>query len=222
MFDKPDVTIAPAPTVASFRPPQPPPPLAAMVFPLGWLLDHAAAPIKYRAAVEVARLSAGPSTALSHLPYSFAPAIRLAVMQSAEGIWNNSMLTVLPQRGDDFEHIGTMHAIRRLIEYGWDKESPPVYHARRILFRLLAEDNDPSLLFELTPPEGKSRSRHGRGLPAAPPRGGGGNTRAGGLRIRSAPPRCGEPDPRKDLRFSAFATRRKAVDSRGQPAGVGG
>ncbi len=157
MFDEPDVTIAPAPTVASFRPPPPPPPLAAMVFPLGWLLDHAAAPIKYRAAVEVARLSAG--TALSNLPFSFAPAIRLAVMQSAEGIWNNAMLTVPPQRGDDFEHIGTMHAIRRLIEYGWDKESPPVYHARRILFRLLAEDNDPSLLFELTPPEGKKVDR---------------------------------------------------------------
>jgi len=36
----------PAPTVAIFPPP--PPPLAELKFPLGWLLDHAAAPIKFR------------------------------------------------------------------------------------------------------------------------------------------------------------------------------
>jgi hypothetical protein len=42
-----------------------------------------------------------------------------------------------------------------MAEYGWDRESPPIYHARRILFRLLAEDNDPSLLFEFAPPASK-------------------------------------------------------------------
>ena len=29
--------------------------------------------------------------------------------------------------------------MRRLLEYGWDREAPPLYHARRVLFRLLAE-----------------------------------------------------------------------------------
>jgi hypothetical protein len=38
-----------------------------------------------------------------------------------------------------------------MLEFGWDKDSPPVYQARRVLFRLLAEDDDPSLLFELAP-----------------------------------------------------------------------
>src|SRR6185437_8470691 len=33
--------------------------------------------------------------------------------------------------------------------YGWDKEAPPLVHARRLLFRLLAEDEDPGYLFEL-------------------------------------------------------------------------
>lgn len=141
--------IPPAPTVAVF--PAPPPPLAAMTFPLGWLLDHAAAPIKYRSAVEVGRLAAGPGSGLSNLPYIFEPAIRLAVMQGTDGVWNHSMLTVPPVRSEEFDGVGTVHAVRRMCEYGWDKDSPTIYHARRILFRLLAEDNDPALMFEFAP-----------------------------------------------------------------------
>ena len=59
------------------------------------------------------------------------------------------MLTLPSARSDRFEGVGTINAVRRLVEYGWDKESPPLMHARRVLFRLLAEDNDPAYLFEL-------------------------------------------------------------------------
>jgi hypothetical protein len=59
------------------------------------------------------------------------------------------MLTVPPARAEHFEGIGTINAVRRLLEYGWDKDSPPLARARRILFRLLAEDNDPTFTFEL-------------------------------------------------------------------------
>ena len=149
MSANPALLIPPAPTVSVF--PSPPPPLATLEFPIGWLLDHAAPPIKYRAAVDVAGLSAGVGSELSHLPYAFEPALRLAVQQSTDGVWNNSMLALPSHRGDEFEGVGTVHAVRRLAEYGWDKESPSIYHARRILFRLLAEDNDPALLFEFGP-----------------------------------------------------------------------
>lgn len=44
-----------------------------------------------------------------------------------------------------------MPAYRRLLESGWSVESPPLLRARRTLFRLLAEDNDPSVLFERGP-----------------------------------------------------------------------
>jgi hypothetical protein len=73
----------------------------------------------------------------------------LAVQQRIDGTWNHSMLSLPTPRSDRFEGIGTITAIRRLLEYGWDKESPPVIHARRVLFRLLAEDNDPEFLYEL-------------------------------------------------------------------------
>jgi hypothetical protein len=131
--------------------PPPPPPLAAVQFPLGWIFEHASAPIQYRAATEVARLGDRLPAAFYFLPYGFAPAIELAVMQAADGVWNDAMLTVPSQRTEGFEGVGTVNAVRRMLEYGWDKDSPPVYQARRILFRLLAEDDDPSLLFEMAP-----------------------------------------------------------------------
>jgi hypothetical protein len=71
------------------------------------------------------------------------------MQQRIDGTWNHSMLSLPTPRSDRFEAIGTITAIRRLLEYGWDKESPPVIHARRVLFRLLAEDNDPDFLYEL-------------------------------------------------------------------------
>jgi hypothetical protein len=58
------------------------------------------------------------------------------------------MLTVPAARAEHFEGVGTISAVRRLLEYGWDRDTPPLIHARRVLFRLLAEDDDPEYLFE--------------------------------------------------------------------------
>jgi hypothetical protein len=58
------------------------------------------------------------------------------------------MLAVPSSRADHFEGIGTISAVRRLLEYGWDRDTPPLLLARRVLFRLLAEDDDPDYLFE--------------------------------------------------------------------------
>ena len=73
----------------------------------------------------------------------------LALQQDVDGTWSQLMLTQPAARAENFEGVGTINAVRRLLEYGWDKESPPLIHARRALFRLLAEDNDPEFLYEL-------------------------------------------------------------------------
>ena len=88
-------------------------------------------------------------TELASLPYCFRPALRIALTQHPDGTWNRSMLTVPAKSSADFANVGTVHAVRRLLEYGWDRESPPLALARRALFRLLAEDNDPGFLYEL-------------------------------------------------------------------------
>lgn len=120
----------------------------SITFPLGWLLDNASGPVGYRAATEVARMSDTSIKNLDFLPYTHRPALALAVGQNVDGVWNESMLSV-PRHAGDFAGVGTIPAVRRLLEYGWSRESPPLALARRALFRLLAEDNDPAYLYEL-------------------------------------------------------------------------
>jgi hypothetical protein len=116
-----------------------------------WLLDHASNAIRFRAIADVARLTGEIVREASALAYAYEPALALALGQGADGVWNRSMLEVPGPRAEHSEGVGTINAFRRLLEYGWDKEAPPLLRARRVLFRLLAEDTDPAFLFELAP-----------------------------------------------------------------------
>ncbi len=125
-----------------------------MVFPLRWILDNAALPIQYRSVVEVAKLGEQVPASYANTPYFHRPAVEIAVRQSYDGTWNNAMLS-LPTKGG-LEGLGSINAVRRLLEFGCDKDSPAVNQARRSLFRLLAEDEDEAQLFEFQPKAGKS------------------------------------------------------------------
>lgn len=141
----------PTPPSVPVVPPQPSPPAlppSPVQFPLGWLLEHASPAIKYRAITDVAKLAA-PGDKVSSIPFTHRPALTLAVQQGTDGTWSHSMLTVPSSRSEHFEGVGMINAVRRLLEYGWDRDTPPVARARRVLFRLLAEDEDPEYLFEL-------------------------------------------------------------------------
>lgn len=145
----------------------PPPPVeeepAAVTFPLSWIFEHGSPAIQYRSAVEVARLP-GAETQLDWLPYTSRCAIRLAVTQGIDGIWNDRMMAVPSSRGE-FEGVGTIPALQRMLEYGWSPDSPPVALARRVLFRLLAEDEDPGFLHELaTKSQTEDQIRRGRSM----------------------------------------------------------
>lgn len=135
-------------------------------FPFSWLLENAATPIKFRAAMEIARLPAEKSAPLAVLPYAYQPALLLAILQRPDGTWPGGMLAIPAASARRFEGVGTISAVQRLLEYGWEYDSPPLAQARRLLFRLLAEDDDPAYLFELAP-RGKPEPalvRHGRGI----------------------------------------------------------
>lgn len=143
-----------------------PPPPAAVQFPLTWLLEHAAPPIQYRALTEVARVPSQVSDRVSFLPLTYRPALLLATLQRADGTWNHSMLSVPGARADKFDGIGTITAVRRLLEYAWDRDTPSLVLARRVLFRLLAEDHDPEWLFEFGTKGGddEDMARRGRAI----------------------------------------------------------
>jgi len=98
----------------------------SLSFPVSWLLEHASAPIRYRAMTEVARLSEPGPREVDWLPYSHRPAIKLAVTQTRDGMWNNSILSLPGRHSADFGHIGTIPAVRRLVEYGWTPRLAPV------------------------------------------------------------------------------------------------
>ena len=75
-------------------------------------------------------------------------------------------MLAVPTREERYDGVGTISAARRLLEYGWSRESPVLSRSRRLLFRLLAEDDDPAYLFEF---EAKGRgdesmARRGRGI----------------------------------------------------------
>ncbi|HUF30678.1 MAG TPA: hypothetical protein VMM77_08410 [Gemmatimonadaceae bacterium] len=124
-----------------------------MIFPLRWILRNASGPIQYRAIREVAKLEI-PATELEGLRYASPTAIALAVTQSASGGWGESMLTTPNGRSSELTGVGTIHAVRRLLEFGWDMQTPPLLLARRLLFRLLALDQDRAFAFELVPARG--------------------------------------------------------------------
>jgi hypothetical protein len=119
---------------------------AAVQFPLGWMLNNASSAIQYRAIIDVVGLS-GDREVFRKLSLSHLPALRLAMAQHVDGTWGGSILNVPTSNGDVYA-AGTIPAFRRLLEYGWDRESPPLIRARRALFRLLAEDNDEDQLYE--------------------------------------------------------------------------
>lgn len=136
-----------------------------MRFPAAWLLDHAGPAIQYRTLAEVVRPPEGVPERLRALPYAHRPALLLALGQRGDGSWGQSMLGVPSSRSEHFEGVGTINAVQRLLEYGWGVDSPPLVRARRLLFRLLAEDDDPAYLFDFAKARGdEDLARRGRGI----------------------------------------------------------
>lgn len=119
--------------------------LEAVQFPLGWILRNASAALQYRAIIDVAGFT-HDREGYRRLALGFPPALRIALEQSGDGTWGDSILGV--PGGNGSTKAGTIPAFRRLLEYGWEKDSPPLIRARRVLFRLLAEDDDADQLYE--------------------------------------------------------------------------
>ncbi len=129
--------------------PPPPPPQLPASFALGWLLEHGSPAVQYRAVTEVAQLPLAADTRIGALPYASRQGWELLYRQRPDGTWGHGLLTVPGTGLADVAAVGCIPGYRRLLELGWDAEAAPLATARRLLFRLLPEDNDPSYLFEL-------------------------------------------------------------------------
>ena len=154
----------PAAQTAAPAVPVRPQPLPPVRLPIGWLLDRASNAVRARALLEFGGLGAAGIADAQRIALAHLPAIRLALGQGRDGTWGGRMLPV--PRGDDpeFTNVGTVPAVRRLAEYGWPTDAPPLWQARRPLFRLLAQDDDAAFLYELRADAGDDAAlaRHGR------------------------------------------------------------
>lgn len=123
-------------------------PQSSINFSISWLLQNGSPSLQYRSLVDVAQFTASREPKLGVLPYLTEQGLQLAMSQSSSGTWSAGMLTV-PTAAAGVAGAGTIPAYRRLLELGWDPESPALAAPRRLLFRLLAEDEDPSYLAEM-------------------------------------------------------------------------
>lgn len=139
-------------STASTLLPPPPPPAPPEMKPttcaVTWLLAEGSPAIQTRTLLEIGG-ETHRRAALARVPYGSAQGWHLLMMQDSDGTWPGGMLTV--PKGTSRVGVGTIVAYQRLIELGWDPESPALATTKRLLFRLLAEDDDPSYLHELTP-----------------------------------------------------------------------
>lgn len=126
-------------------PPPPPPPVPV---PGHWLMTRGAGPLQFRLLRDV--LPGQPVLSTWPLvPYASHAGWHLLGLCDREGHWPGGMLAV--PTGSGLAGVGTIPAYRRLLELGWDPDLPALATTRRLLFRLLAEDEDPSFLAELRP-----------------------------------------------------------------------
>lgn len=127
--------------------PAPPPPPPVPV-PVGRLLAQGGAAVRFRLLRDVLG-QAVPSSGWAMVPYGSRLGWHLLGLQDCEGMWPGGWLTT--PKGTSLDGVGTIPAYRRLLELGWDPETPGMQATRRLLFRLLAEDSDPTLMGELRP-----------------------------------------------------------------------
>lgn len=133
-------------------PPPPPPPVPV---PARWLLDQGGTAVQFR----VLRDVVGDSVAelsperlpprWESVPYGSRVGWHLLGMQDQDGSWPGGILAV--PTGPGLAGVGTIPAFRRLLELGWSPDAPCMAATKRLLYRLLAEDDDPTFLLEIRP-----------------------------------------------------------------------
>jgi hypothetical protein len=140
-FDQPVAASVPV------RPAAPPPP-PPVEFPLEEMVSKAPPSMQYLIFRDVVGLDAAAHPTISQLPLASVSGLRLAVSQRADGGWGAGLLAVPAGEWSGMAAVGLVPGVRRLLALGWPGDAPPIERVRRLLFRLVSEDSDPSLLGE--------------------------------------------------------------------------
>jgi hypothetical protein len=126
-------------------------PDATVRVPVRWLMREGTGAVQYRAIVELAKLKSPLD--VQNVTLTQESAIRCAVTMHLDGTWGGRLFP-LPGAAP---HSATFSAFRHLLECGWDRDSPPLAVSRRFLFRLLAMDEEPTMLYEMAGTVGNNK-----------------------------------------------------------------
>ncbi|HKQ62425.1 MAG TPA: hypothetical protein VJS92_14125 [Candidatus Polarisedimenticolaceae bacterium] len=108
--------------------------------PTGWLLETACAAIRYRVRVELLE-TAGEDPALLQArqdALAYAPALQLQRKQRRDGTWGG----VIHAGDARKQQTSTEHALYRLFEYGWSRDTRPVKLGAQLLRSYLTAKKD--------------------------------------------------------------------------------
>jgi hypothetical protein len=113
-------------------------------------MGNAGPVIRYRLLTDVFPGAASPAEVEAlRLEVEALPTVRaIARKQKDTGSWGGNLLGIASNRTLGIRDVGTIPQFRRLVEMGIARESRPFKLATRLLFRLVARDEDPKLLFE--------------------------------------------------------------------------
>ncbi|NIM48841.1 MAG: hypothetical protein GTN62_03540 [Gemmatimonadales bacterium] len=67
-------------------------------------------------------------------------------------MWGNNILGIAPAKAQNVKDVGTVAQYRHLVELGVPTDQQVFRRARRLLYRLLSRDDDPTLLYEYRKP----------------------------------------------------------------------
>jgi hypothetical protein len=126
-------------------------------------MGNACPSIRYRLASEVfpGRWDPAQTEALRLEVETQSNVRQIAKKQKDTGVWGGNILGVSPNKTAGIKDVGTIPQFRRLVELGLSKDFRALRLAARLLFRLVARDEDPKLLFEY--------GKYGYAEPAAEP-----------------------------------------------------
>jgi len=119
--------------------------------PLTWLLESCGPAIRYRTLRELSPEGFATPEALAQAAEESRESklsAKIVKKQRPTGIWSTNMLGLAPSAALGIKDVGTIAQYRRLLQLGWSMDDRPLKLTSRTLFRLLARDPDPALLFE--------------------------------------------------------------------------
>ncbi len=119
--------------------------------PVGWIRDHACAPIRWRTVTEILPQGSATEADIEQLRSELLDYKRVSQTlkkQKDDGVWAANILGIAPAKAQGIRDVGTVAQYRHLLELGVPRDVRAFRLTDRVFYRILSRDTDPALSFE--------------------------------------------------------------------------